>query len=72
MTGAEEPEHFVLLRFDAMENRVATMAVPAQLAVPGTGGQQSLLQAVQSAGPVSYTHLDVYKRQGLRLRQHAV
>ena len=49
MTGAEEPEHFVLLRFDAMENRVATMAVPAQLAVPGTGGQQSLLQAVQSA-----------------------
>lgn len=57
MTGAEEPEHFVLLRFDAMENRVATMAVPAQLAVPGTGGQQSLLQAVQSAGPAQAAEL---------------
>ena len=64
MTGQEEPEHFVLIRFDAMENRVVTMAVPGELAVPGTNGQESLVQAVQKAGPAQAAQL-VYQVLGV-------
>lgn len=57
MTGDEQPENFVLIRFDALENRVATMAVSGQLAVPGTAGRQSLIQAVEQAGPAQAAEL---------------
>ena len=57
MTGAEEPENFVLIRFDALENRIVTMAVPGELAVPGTDGPRSLTQAVHDAGPAQAAEL---------------
>lgn len=51
MTGEEQPENFVLLRFDAMENLIACVEVPGQTVVLSGGKPQTLLQAVEQAGP---------------------
>ena len=51
MTGEQQPEHFVLLRFDAMENLIACVEVPGETVVLSGGNPQTLLQAVEQAGP---------------------
>lgn len=51
MTGEQQPETFVLLRFDAMENLIACVEVPAETVVLSDGKPQTLLQAVERAGP---------------------
>ena len=33
MTGEQQPEHFVLLRFDAMENLIACVEIPGETVV---------------------------------------
>ena len=51
MTGPEQPETFVLLRFDAWSGEVCTAAIPAE-AVMLVGGQPlTLTEAAQQAGP---------------------
>ena len=35
----------------------------APLLIPGLGAQGGDLSSLSGSGPVSYTHLDVYKRQ---------
>lgn len=51
MTGPEQPETFVLLRFDAWSGEVCTAALPAE-AVMLVGGQPvTLAEAAQQAGP---------------------
>lgn len=51
MTGSEEPETFVLLRFDALTGEICTAALPAE-AVMLVGGQPcTLTEAARQAGP---------------------
>lgn len=51
MTGETEPETFVLVRFDALENKIAVVSLPAQTVVLSSGVPRTLQQAVESAGP---------------------
>lgn len=51
MTGPEQPETFVLLRFDAADGLVCTLAMPAETVVLANGKPITLAEAVQQAGP---------------------
>lgn len=51
MTGPQQPETFVLLRFDALEGNVCSVAVPGEAVVLVSGQPVTLAQAAQQAGP---------------------
>ncbi len=51
MTGPEEPETFVLLRFDAFTQEVCTLALPAEAVMLVNGQPLTLREAAQQAGP---------------------
>lgn len=51
MTGETSPQTFVLVRFDALENRVACVETPADTVVLCAGQPDTLADASASAGP---------------------
>lgn len=51
MTGEASPQTFVLVRFDALENRVACVETPADTVVLCAGQPDTLAAASASAGP---------------------
>lgn len=51
MTGEDKPETFVLLRFDALQNRISAVAVPGQAVMLVNGAARTLAAAASSAGP---------------------
>lgn len=49
--GAQSPETFVLVHFDALENRINALSLPGCTVVRSANGVQTLAQAVAEAGP---------------------
>ena len=51
MTGPEQPETFVLLRFDALEGNLCSVAIPGETVVLVNGRPATLADAAEQAGP---------------------
>lgn len=51
MTGPEQPETFVLLRFDALEGNLCSVAIPGETVVLVNGQPATLADAAEQAGP---------------------
>ena len=51
MTGPEQPETFVLLRFDALEGNLCSVAIPGETVVLVNGRAVTLAGAAEQAGP---------------------
>ena len=51
MTGPEQPETFVLLRFDARGGEICAAALPGETVVLAGGQPVTLVEAAQQAGP---------------------
>ena len=50
MTGPEQPETFVLLRFDALEGNLCSVAIPGETVVLVNGRPATLADAAEQAG----------------------
>ena len=57
MTGPEQPETFVLLRFDALEGNLCSVAIPGETVVLVNGRPATLADAAEQAGPAQAAEL---------------